>query len=602
MCGIFGAYDWSGTPVPGGRAMAEALKHRGPNAEGIFTRDGAMLGNRRLSIIDLSDASNQPIISDDGDTVVVQNGEIYNYIELKEQLRRAGHVFNTHGDTEVLLHAFLEWGPEFVKRLNGMFAIAIYRVSTRQMWIYRDRLGVKPLFLAGSAEEGRVWFASEIKSILTNGKHYKPNMCALAQFFALNYIPAPDTIFDGIVHLPPGSYATLEPGQDVRITRYWDLGAVQPVPDMSEAEGKAELIRLLDDATRIRMRADAPFGAFLSGGLDSASVVGFMSLYQTDPVRTYSIGFEDPRFDETKWARMVAARFGTIHQTQVVTADVARQWPRFIWHCDQPHGDMSFIPTDQVAALASREVRMVLTGDGGDELFAGYEKYLDLFPDGSTDHLQEGWEGDFVRASGLLQGDQAHSLLAGDLYAAFHDTDPYAALAAPIKASGHQDPINRVLMAETQTLLPGNNLVKPDRMAMANGLEVRSPFLDYRMAEFAFAMPGAMKLAGGRTKAVYKDAMVPLLGHTLTDRKKQMFTVPVGEWFRDALASYCRDILLDGRLEARAILHQPKIEALICEHVEGTANHTRILRALISIELWYRLFEDRGNDILTEQL
>lgn len=598
MCGIFGAYDWSGAPIANGRAMAEALKHRGPNAEGIFARGGAMLGNRRLSIIDLSDASNQPIISDDGDTVVVQNGEIYNYIELRESLRRAGHVFKTDGDTEVLLHAFLEWGPEFVTRLNGMFAIAIYRVSTRQMWIYRDRLGVKPLFLAGNASEGQLWFASEIKSILSNGRRYAPNMGALAQFFALNYIPAPHTIFDGITHLPPGCYATLGPDQDISISRYWDLGDVKPIPDMTEAEGQAGLTRLLDDATRIRMRADAPFGAFLSGGLDSASVVGFMSLYQSDPVRTYSIGFEDPRFDETKWARMVAARFGTIHQTQIATPDVASQWPRFIWHCDQPHGDMSFIPTDNVAGLAAREVRMVLTGDGGDELFAGYEKYLDLFPGGRTDHLEAGWEGDFVRASGLVQGDQADALLAGDLHAAFHDMDPYAALAAPIEASSHQDPINRVLMAETLTLLPGNNLVKPDRMAMANGLEVRSPFLDYRMAEFAFSMPGALKLTDGRTKAIYKDAMIPLLGRSLTDRKKQMFTVPVGEWFRESLASYCREVLLDGRLEARAILHQPKIEEMISEHVTGTENHTRILRALISTELWFRLFEDRDNDTL----
>lgn len=598
MCGIFGAYDWSGAQIPGGRAMAEVLKHRGPNAEGIFSGDGAMLGNRRLSIIDLSDASNQPVISQDGDLVVVQNGEIYNYIELREQLRRAGRVFRTEGDTEVLLHGFLEWGPDFVQRLNGMFAIAIFRVSTRQMWLYRDRLGVKPLYLAGNAAEGRLWFASEIKSILSNGKRYAPDLEALAQFFALNYIPAPATSFQGITHLPPGSYASMAPGQDVTITRYWDLAEVRPDPGMTEAEGKAELTRLLDDATRIRMRCDAEFGAFLSGGLDSSAVVGFMSLHQGDPVRSYSIGFKDQRFDETKWALMAATRFGTVHKTEMLTPDMAAQWPRFIYHCDQPHGDMSFVPLDKVSALAAHDVRMVLTGDGGDELFAGYEKYLDVFPGGRTDHLLPGWEGDFVRASGLLQGDLAYTLLAGELRAAFHDIDPYAALAAPIEASAHQDPINRVLMAETQTLLPGNNLVKTDRMAMANGLEVRSPFLDYRMAEFAFRMPGHMKLAAGRTKAIYKDAMVPLLGRTLTDRSKQMFTVPVGEWFRKPLAGYCRDMLLDGRLEARGILDSGRIAALISAHVEGKENNTRILRALISTELWYRIFVDGSNDML----
>ena len=601
MCGIFGAYDWSGGAITNGPAMADALKHRGPNAEGIFQDAGIMLGNRRLSIIDLSEASNQPIISDDGDIVLVQNGEIYNYIELRDTLRCAGHVFKTDGDTEVLLRAFLQWGPGFVARLNGMFSIAVYRISTRQMWLYRDRLGVKPLYLAGDASEGRLWFASEIKSILTNGVQYTPNLEALAQFFALNYVPAPNTIFEGITHLPPGSYASVAPGQDIKITRYWDLAAISPNHEMTPAEGKAELVRLLDDATRIRMRADAPFGAFLSGGLDSASVVGFMSLYQSDPVSTYSIGFVDPRFDETVWARRVATRFGTFHQTQVVSPDIVQQWPRFIRYCDQPHGDMSFIPTDILSALAARDVRMVLTGDGGDELFAGYEKYLDVFPGGRADHLKDGWEDDFVRASGLAQDDQAHALLAGDLHSAFHDTDPYAALRTPIQAYDHQDPINRVLMAETQTLLPGNNLVKPDRMAMANGLEVRSPLLDYRMVEFAFSMPGHMKLTGGRTKAIYKEAMVPLLGRDITDRKKQMFTVPIGDWFRDALTQYCREVLLDGRLEARGLFHQPQVKTLISEHISGNVNHTRILRALISTELWFRLFEDRSNEDLLVQ-
>lgn len=596
MCGIFGAYDWHGRPFAAAQAMADTLRHRGPDAFGAYNTNGAMLGNRRLSIIDLTEASNQPIISSDGNTVVVQNGEIYNYIELRDQLKSRGRVFVTDGDTEVLLHAFLEWGPEFVTRLNGMFAIAIYDVRSRRMWLYRDRLGVKPLYIAGDRATGQLWFASEIKAILCNGKSYAPNMEALAQFFALNYVPAPATIFDGITHLPPGCYATLAPDQDVTVTRYWNLSDIRPNPEMTVAEGKAELLRLLDDATRIRMRADAPFGAFLSGGLDSSSVVGFMSLYQTDPVRTYSIGFEDPRFDETHWARLVARRFGTVHQTEIVTRNIASQWSRFIWYCDQPHGDTSFMPTDTVSAMAAREVRMVLTGDGGDELFAGYEKYLDLFPGGRTDHLQPGWENRFVRDSGLLKGDEAKSLLAGDLYAAFNDTDPYSALSTPIRALDHHDPINRVLLAETLTLLPGNNLVKPDRMAMANGLEVRSPFLDYRMAEFAFAMPGQYKLAEGRTKAIYKDAMVPLLGRALTDRKKQMFTVPVGEWLRDDQTGFFGDVLLDGRLEARGILHHDKIAAMIREHASGAANHTRILRALVSTELWFRLFVDRSND------
>lgn len=594
MCGIFGAYDWSGATPKGGREMAAALAHRGPNAEGMHEGPGILLGNRRLSIIDLSDASNQPLYAANGNLVVVQNGEIFNYVELRETLLRRGHVFETSGDTEVLLHAFAEWGPDFVTHLNGMFAIALYEVSERRLWLYRDRLGVKPLYVAGSPEDGTLWFASEIKSILTNGRSYGTNLDALAQFFALNYVPAPATMFDGIVHLPPGHRACLSPS-GLKVERYWTLTDIAPDAAMDKGSAEAGFLTLLDDATRLRMRADAAFGAFLSGGLDSASVVGMMSLYQKSPIRTYSIGFDDPRFDESHWARMAATRFGTFHQTRVMPPDMANDWPRFIWHCDQPHGDVSFIPSDQVARLAAEDVRMVLTGDGGDELWGGYTKYLDLFPGGRTDHLTDGWEDGFVRASGLLQGDQADSLLAGGLREAFHDADPYRALSGAIRDSEGQDPINRVLMAETLTLLPGNNLVKPDRMAMANGLEVRSPYLDYRMAEFAFSVPGEMKLAGGETKAIAKSALKPFLGHDLTYRKKQMFTVPVGEWLKDGLSGFARDMLLDGRLGARGILREDGIERLLSEHVEGRANHTRILRALISVEIWHRLFVDRAN-------
>jgi len=378
--------------------------------------------------------------------------------------------------------------------------------------------------------------------------------------------------------------------------RYWDLLDVAPAADMSEAEASAGLLRLLDDATRIRMRSDAPFGAFLSGGLDSSSVVGFMSMYQASPVHTFSIGFADPRFDETEFAREAARRFGTMHVTQQMEPETTRLWPKMIWHCDQPHGDVSFMPMLQVSQLAARDVKMVLTGDGGDELFAGYEKYLPLLAHGSG--AREGWDRDYVVDSGLLQGDQADTLLVGELNDAFRSTNPYRALTDAIAAAEGQDPINRVLYAETVTLLPGNNLVKPDRMAMAHSLEVRSPFLDYRMAEFAFTIPGTMKLRDGETKWIYKRAVEPLLGRNLTYRKKQMFTVPIGEWFRQSLAHYCREILLDGRLEGRAIVSARAVERMLAEHIQGTHNHTRQLRALISLELWYRLFIDSDQALL----
>jgi len=602
MCGIFGSFSFSPPPLSKDviSDISSALQHRGPDADGYYADNTVVLGNRRLAIQDLSTASDQPLYSDDGDITLVQNGEIFNFIELRDELEGLGKRFTTSGDTEVLLRAFEQWGPDFVNRLNGMFAIAIYQKKSKCLWLFRDRLGVKPLFYAGSPADGRLWFASEIKSILANGQKYTPCMNALGQFFALNYIPQPITAFEGIFHLSPGHMAKITVENGMEISRYWDLNDCSPDPEMTSAEGQAGLVRLLDDATRIRMRADAPFGAFLSGGLDSSSVVGFMSLYQNEPVRTFSIGFDDPRFDETGFARMAAKRFGTLHEMRILDHDTTTLWPKFIWHCDQPHGDVSFMPTDQVAALAVQDVKMVLTGDGADELFAGYEKYLDIFPDGKTEHLQTGWEDRFVRQSGLLQGDEANRLLKGPLRAAFFDLDPYQALSNEIRRCDHQDPINRVLFAETTTLLPGNNLVKPDRMAMANSLEVRSPFLDYRMAEFAFTMPGDMKLAGGETKAVYKRAVLPLLGHELTYRRKQMFTMPVGEWFRQALAGYCRSILLDGRLDARGLFDTAVVEDMIQMHIAGTANYTRQLRALISVEIWFRLFIDKDEATLLQ--
>ena len=600
MCGIFGAFSFTRSPIQPEiiNRMSQSICHRGPDADGQFSDDLVVVGNRRLSILDMSNASNQPLYSSDRQIVLVQNGEIYNYIELREELRKLGAKFVSAGDTEVLLRAYEFWGADFVNHLNGMFAIAIYDRKLGKLLLFRDRLGVKPLYIAGLPSDGRIWFGSEIKTILGNGQHYVPDMDALAQYFALNYIPQPQTAFLGIRHLPPGHMACVTIESGLKIKRYWDLASISSNTHMTEAEAKAGLLKHLDDSTRIRMRSDAPFGAFLSGGLDSSSVVGFMSMYQVEPLSTFSIGFEDKRFDETKYALAAAHRFGTLHENHVVKSQIVRDWPRFIWHCDQPHGDVSFMPTDQVSRLAARRVKMVMTGDGGDELFAGYEKYLNLFPGGDTEQLPVNWEDSFVRASGLLQEDQAETLLSGELHEAFHDVDPYRALSQEIRRAEHQDPINRVLFAETTTLLPGNNLVKPDRMAMANSLEIRSPFLDFRMAEFAFEMPGELKLRNGETKWIYKRAVEPLLGTELTWRKKQMFTVPIGEWFRGELANFCRDVLLDGRLEARGIIKTENLAHMLQEHLEGVSNYTRQLRAVVSLEIWFRLFVDQDSSWL----
>lgn len=601
MCGIFGSFRFDGGRPSAQQMqdMAEAIAHRGPDFADYRVEDSAALGNTRLSIIDLTSASNQPFLSEDGQTVVVQNGEIYNFIELREELIRLGARFRTSGDTEVILRAYQIWGRDFVEKLNGMFAIAILDKRDNRLWLYRDRLGVKPLYLSGSVEGGRIWFASEIKAILAVEGEVQPDYDALAQFLALNYIPPPATAFAGIRHLPAAHIAEISP-KGISLHRYWDLADIQPDPQITKAEAKAGILSVLDDATRIRMRADAPFGAFLSGGLDSSTVVGLMSMHQSTPVRTYSIGFDNDRLDETRFALMAATRFGTVHKSEVMRHDATDNWARFIWHVDQPHGDVSFMPTDQVARLAAHDVKMVLTGDGGDELFAGYDKYISVFPRGEVELLEPGWEAKFVRQAGLLQAGQPEQLLKGELGQAFRNNDPYRAMAGRIEQATHQDPINRVLLEETNTLLPGNNLVKPDRMGMANSLEIRSPFLDYRLAEFAFKIPGRMKLEQGQTKAIYKEAVRDLLGDELTYRKKQMFTVPVGDWFRGPLIEFCRELLLDGRLAARGLVQQDAVASMLEAHIAGRSNYTRQIRAFISLEIWFRLFIDRDPDWLEQ--
>jgi asparagine synthase (glutamine-hydrolysing) len=596
MCGIFGSFARDGAPPDTARlaAMSASIAHRGPDADGTHLSGNAAIGNRRLALIDLTPASNQPMLSDDGRIAVVQNGEIFNYVELRDDLRRAGARFRTTGDTEVILRAFEHWGPDFARRLNGMFAIAVHDARDGTLWLWRDRLGVKPLYLAERG--GTILFASEIKALIRAGLPARPDMGALAQYLALNYVPAPATAFDGIRHLPPGHMARIT-RDGITETAWWRLPGTRPDPAMDMGQAQAGLLSILDDATRIRLRSDAAFGAFLSGGLDSSAVTGLMSLYLPDAVRSFSIGFDDPRYDETPFARQAARRFGTLHVTGTADADIAALWPRFIWHVDQPHGDASFMPMDMVSRLAARDVKMVLTGDGGDELWGGYDKYLAFFPGGRSDHLAGDWPDAFARDAGLLSDP---SLLAGDLAAAWAAADPRAALSDAIRAADGQDPVNAVLMAETLVLLPGNNLVKPDRMAMANSLEVRSPFLDYRMAEFAMTVPGHLKLAGGQSKAVAKGALLPLLGRDLVHRRKQMFTVPVGDWFRQALAGYCRGLLLDGRFAARGLADPVAVAALVESHINGRQNQTRLIRALISLELWFRLFIDADPDTLAQ--
>lgn len=589
MCGIFGYFDRSGASLEAAAlaAMGDRIRHRGPDDRGIFSAPGVALGNQRLSIIDIA-GGHQPFVSDDGAIVVVQNGEIFNHVELSAELAGTPYACRTHSDTEVLLRLYERDGIDFIDRLNGMFAIAIYDAREDATYLIRDRVGVKPLYVAENGS--RILFASEIKSIFAaSDRAADIDGEAISHFLTFNYVPPPYTMYRGIRHLMPGHVMKITRASTSE-RRWWDLSRIAPENDRSEADWIEEFNAILEDAVRIRMRADVPFGAFLSGGVDSSTVVGLMAKHSASPIKTFCIGFDDPRYDEAPFAQAAADRFGTDHVMERVSPDTLGLWPLATWHCDQPHGDVSFLPTYRVSELASRHVKVVLTGDGGDELFAGYDKYRDFFARSAAADTDDAAFGhSYFESISLYNPLLKQRLLAPDVQAQVN-TDPYS-IAEPWLASvRHQDRINQALFLDTQLLLSGNNLVKPDRMGMAVSLEARTPFLDYRMVEFAFRMPGALKLHEGETKYIYKKAVTPLIGGELAYRRKQMFTVPVGDWFRTSHREYLRTHLRS--LTTQSDMFRPAVvDEMFEAHVEGRANYTRELRALVAIDHAFKIAE-----------
>ncbi len=594
MCGIYGYFDRSGRSLSSGAlaAMDASLVHRGPDDTGVHAVRGAAVANRRLSVIDPA-GGHQPFVSADGRIALVQNGEIFNHVELRAQLQRDGVAFaSDHSDTEVLLRLYERHGMDFLPRLNGMFAIAVLDRRDPEapvLHLARDRIGVKPLFVHDDG--ARVLFGSEIKALLPAlGAAPTLHLPALQHFLAYNYVPPPETMFAGVRHVPPGCMLRID-RHGSRLQRWWSLAAQQPVAQEFGA-WRDEFLALYDDAVRLRLRADVPFGAFLSGGVDSSSVVALMARHQTAPVRTFCIGFDDPRFDESPYAREAARRFGTEHHERVVAADLLDDWPQALWHCDQPHGDASFLPTLEVARLAAAEVTVVLTGDGGDELFAGYDKYAAFAADPQLLALPDAaFARRYVEHTGLFGAAAREQLLQPWLRQRLHDVDSVADVAQPrFDEVRHFDRVNQMLYLDMMLLLPGNNLVKPDRMGMAVSLEARTPLLDWRIMEFAFRAPGATKLHGGDKKHWFKRAVEPLIGHDLAHRRKQMFTVPIGEWFRGARKVWLHELLFAPDALAARLFDADALRGLFDAHVAGTANHTRELRALAALELWARRF------------
>jgi asparagine synthase (glutamine-hydrolysing) len=598
MCGIFGYWDRPRRALEDAvvSGMARQLVHRGPDDEGIWHQPqrGAAIGSRRLSIIDI-DGGHQPIVSDDGQIAVVQNGEIFNYIELGANLRAQGVQLRTSSDTEVILRLYEREGISFVHKLNGMFAIAIDDAREDAMYLIRDRIGVKPLYVADDGQ--RAVFASEIKAILpvvqASRSQSAIDLVAIHHYLTFNYIPAPWTAYQGVRHVMPGTWMkfTRKPGAPgVQTQRWWSL-ASQREQDHSFEAWAEEFLAILDDSTRIRLRADVRLGAFLSGGVDSSTIVGLMARHLDQPVKTFCIGFEDPRYDESAFALQAAQRFGCEHTSEVAELNMLDSWPRVLYHLDQPHGDGSFMPTLRLSELAAKHVKVVLTGDGGDELFAGYDKYAAIFAGPNRLSLpDEAFQRTYFDSSSLFSPETKLALYRPEVRHQLEGIDSFVEAAKPwFDEAAHFDRINQVLYLDMLLLLSGNNLVKPDRMGMAVSIEARTPFLDYRMMEFAFRSRGNTKLMvsehGSDKKHWYKKAVIPLISKELAYRKKQMFTVPVGEWFRGESYLWLRATLQESELLIR-LFREAAVDTMLEKHRDGTENHTRELRALAALALW----------------
>ncbi|WP_103665858.1 asparagine synthase (glutamine-hydrolyzing) [Gracilimonas amylolytica] len=564
--------------------LLSSVAHRGPDDSGFQTYRSAMIGNTRLSIIDLA-SGHQPMIGGKSDISVVQNGEIFNYIELKEELIEKGHKFKTTSDTEVILNAYIEWGEAFVNKLNGMFAIAILDEKRDQLLLFRDRLGVKPLYYYHKGED--FLFSSEIKTFKKyNFFDKKVKNQSIANYLVLNYVPVPDTIFEYVHHIPPGYFARVELGSnDIKLTQYWDIAHLEQNNDLSEDGFLDKFEKLLNDAVRIRLRSDVDVGAFLSGGLDSSLICALMRKNDLEKkISTYSIGFHEKEYDESQYAKNVAREYSLDNNLKFLGGDIVDLWDKVTYHNDQPHGDISFIPTYILSEFASKDLKVVLTGDGGDELFAGYLKYQMLEKNGDSNKYFDTTtvfnENELIDS---LSPDFKKTITVGGARNLFTDC---------LGKVENRDLLNKVLYFETKQLLPGNNLVKPDKMAMANSLETRSPFMDYRLFELCYTMPGKLKLRNGETKYLLKKLGLRYFNEEHVYRRKQMFTVPIGEWFKNKLSDYLMTIIESEKLIERNIWDADQIRKLAQEHKSGVENNTRKLRAIVNLELWYRTFID----------
>jgi asparagine synthase (glutamine-hydrolysing) len=606
VCGIAGWAGDIGADETTLRRMCEALVHRGPDEDGYFVQEGRVgLGFRRLSIIDLEHGS-QPLANETGSVLATCNGEIYNFREVRQELERAGHRFETGSDCEVLPHLWEEKGLGGVRDLQGMFAVALWDATNNRLALVRDRLGVKPLYWA-EVGDGLV-YASEPAAIVASGLvPAEVDLEAIAQYLTLTYVPPPRTGFQRIHKLGPGEALVFSDGR-VEVKRYWSLNYPSARASVNGSDALDRLDSLLRDATRSRLISDVPLGAFLSGGIDSSLVVSYMAELLPE-VSTFSIDFPVAGFSEGMYARRVAEIYGTRHEELVVDAKIIPTIAETVRHAGEPFADSSAIPTYLLSQITKSRVTVALSGDGGDEAFGGYRRYaFAQAADRLGPLLPVG-----VKLFTTLARRQLTSRLAGvprsadDLYAAMMSSFPPSRLerlcepeflsmaGGPSRAwdevlvSPALSGVTRFLALDVATYLPDDLLTKVDRMSMAHGLEVRSPFLDYRVQEFAASLPSEYKLRRGRTKWCLKElARRRGLPSDLVHRRKQGFGIPVGEWFRGELKGWLEDILLDPGTIARGYFRRGEVASLLDQHLSGQIDHTPRLWTLAMLELWHR--------------
>ena len=617
MCGIAGIVRWDGQPVREDeiRAMCGVMAHRGPDDEGVYIGDGVAIGMRRLSIIDLNNGF-QPISNEDGTVWIVFNGEIYNYHELRRDLERRGHTFRTASDTETIVHLYEDLGPRCVDRLRGMFGFAIWDTRRRQILLARDRLGIKPLYY--HERDGMLLFASELKPILQVADVDRAlDWESVGHLFTTLSTPSTRSIVKGVSKLEPARVAVASHGRSLRIERYWDVDFT-PNERATEAELVEELRERLGDAVAAHQISDVPVGAFLSGGLDSSAVVAMMSRPKDVELKTFSIGFAEATHNELPYARQVAAKFDTDHYDLVLRPNVVQVVEDLTWYLDEPFGDTSAIPTYMVSKLAAEHVKVVLSGDGGDELFAGYDKYLvegrerarermprairkaagavgALMPHGMTGrrflkHLALEGPARYFDASTMFRADEMRRLFRSEAWMQMERHDPFATARAEWNEPGG-DWLSAAQYDDLNRYLPLDILTKVDRMTMAHSIEARPPLLDHRFVEFAATIPARFRLQGRDTKYIFKKAMRGILPDAIIDRQKHGFAVPLAHWFRGELEGFARDVLLSPTCRDRGIFDTPSVERLFQLHRSGRDLDLQ-LWTMLSFELWCQRFLD----------